>query len=157
LAGNPLPSAGTSAFKTADSAGPRFWKNPLLTPASTGQKAAIDLNDAIAVLKMVVGLPVNSDGSGASAAQAIAADFDQDHQVGLNDAIGILKLLVDLPGSPQTQWKYFDTSTLPQSLSAAQALSHESWLPPEAQVSQASATVDLVGVLTGDVNGSWQA
>jgi hypothetical protein len=72
-AGNPLPTAGTSVFKTANSAGPHFWKNPLLTPAATGQKAAIDLNDAIAVLKMVVGLPVNSDGSGASAAQAIAA------------------------------------------------------------------------------------
>ena len=40
--------------------------------------------------------------------------------MGLNDAIGILKLLVDLPGTPLPQWKYFDTSTLPNSLSAAQ-------------------------------------
>jgi hypothetical protein len=155
LAGNPLAAGSGYDFSTADSAA-RFWKNPALAPANSQTRAAVDLQDAIAVLKMIVGLPINKDGSSASAAQAIAADFDQNRKVELSDAIGLLKLLVDLPVSAQPSWKYYDASLLPTSLSPAQSTALDGWLPAAAQAAQASATVAIVGVLTGDVDGSWQ-
>lgn len=155
LAGNPLISPPSLQFQTEGTPAPFFWKKPQLTPSVTPDKSAVTLADAIAVLKMIVGLPVNSDGSGASAAQAIAADFDQNQQVGLNDAIGILKLLVDLPGAPQPDWKYYEAAALPSTLSASQSLNPSKWLPTERQATEASTTVELVGVLTGDVDGSW--
>ena len=155
LAGNPLAIRTDLKFTTAGSTQPMFWKTPQLTPSTQQLDAAVTLNDAIAVLKMIVGLPVNSDGSGASAAQAIAADIDQDRQVSLNDAIGILKLIVDLPGAPQPAWTYHQSSTLPATLSSSQAVSHSTWRGAAVQAGTASAEVDLVGVLTGDVDGSW--
>jgi peptidyl-prolyl cis-trans isomerase A (cyclophilin A) len=156
LAGNPLAAGQGHDFSTAGTAiGPRFWKNPQLAPPGTSAqvKAAVDLSDAIAVLKLIVGLPLST--SPVSAAQALAADFDQDRQVGLNDAIGILKHLVDLPGAPQPSWKYHEASKLPTSLSTPQLTEHSSWLPTALQASEASTAVGIVGVLTGDVDGSW--
>ena len=156
LAGNPLAAGQGHDFSTAGTAiGPRFWKNPQLAPPGTSAqvKSAVDLSDAIAVLKLIVGLPLST--SPVSAAQALAADFDQDRQVGLNDAIGILKHLVDLPGAPQPSWKYHEASKLPTSLSTPQLTEHSSWLPTALQASEASTAVGIVGVLTGDVDGSW--
>ena len=156
LAGNPAAAGQGHDFTTAGTAiGPRFWNNPQLAPPGTTAqaKAAVDLSDAIAVLKLIVGLPINANG--VKAAQALAADFDQDRQIGLNDAIGILKHLVELPGAPQPGWKYHEASKLPASLSASEITAHSSWLPTALQASEASTAVGIVGVLTGDVDGSW--
>jgi hypothetical protein len=102
-----------------------------------------------------VGLPVNTANAALSPYQAIAADFDQNGAVELSDAINILKMVVDLPVSAQPSWKYYDASLMPASLSLGQATDLSGWLPPTAQASQASASVNIVGVLTGDVDGNW--
>ena len=154
LAGNPLAAGSGYDFSTADSAA-RFWKSPTLAPTNSQTRAAVDLQDAIAVLKMIVGLPVNTGNVALSPYQAIAADFDQNGAVELSDAIAMLKMVVDLPVSAQPSWEYYDASLMPASLSPAQGTDLSGWLPPAVQASQASATVDIVGVLTGDVDGSW--
>jgi hypothetical protein len=79
------------------------------TPESLAIKNAVDLHDAIAILKLMVGLPVNGSANGLDNAllsyQALAADFDEDGEVGLQDAIGVLKLVVGLD-APQPTWHF---------------------------------------------------
>lgn len=155
LAGNSLAASEPYGFITRPKQTAFFWKNPQLTPSDNHKKSAIDLGDAIAILKMIVGLPANSDGSPVSGAQAVAADFDQDRDVDLSDAIAVLKLIVDLPVSAKPSWAYFDPASLPASVQGTQLLNHSSWHPALSSQTSPPESVELVGVLTGDVNGSW--
>ena len=132
----------------------KFWKNASLTPSETNKAAAVNLTDAISVLKMIVGLPVNSNNAPLSPHQSIAADFDQDGQVGLNDAIGVLKMVVGL-AAPSPTWRYYDADKLKTSLSASETLTPGNWSATARIQDPSASAVSLVGVLTGDVDGSW--
>ncbi|MEI6639039.1 MAG: hypothetical protein WCL46_04925, partial [Chlorobium sp.] len=106
--------------------------------AGTADKGAVDLLDAITILKSIVGLTLLNPN------QEIAADFDNSKGVDLNDAIGILKYVVDLP-APTPEWVFVDKSdTIPS-------------LEPVSVDLISDTTVDLVGILRGDVDGSWTA
>ena len=93
----------------------------------------------------------------------IAADFDQSGDVGLTDAIGVLKMVVGL-AAPTPTWKYCDAQKMPTSLTATQVLAPKTW-STDAVIGGASQSftsdaaqpspVKVVGVLTGDVDGSW--
>jgi len=109
---------------------------PALT-ADTAAKGAVDLLDAIAILKSIVGLTT------LNGYQQVAADFDKANGVDLNDAIGILKHVVGLT-APTPEWAFV----------AKTDLSHD---PAHAIAVDviADTTVDLVGILRGDVDGSW--
>jgi hypothetical protein len=131
-----------------------FWKNASLTPSEANKTAAVNLNDAISVLKMIVGLPVNSNSTPLSAYQSLAADFDQDGLVGLNDAIGVLKMVVGL-AAPSPTWRYYEADKLKTSLSASEALAPGNWSVNARIQDPSTSVVSLVGVLTGDVDGSW--
>jgi hypothetical protein len=120
--------------------------------------AAVNLQDAIAILKMIVGLPVNGTSNGVTNAlspyQALAADFNADGEVGLQDAIGVLKLVVGLT-APQPSWHFLNE--LDTSVAAKANLK-----PGTAQTSitaDLSGTspvhVGLVAYLSGDVDGSY--
>ncbi len=109
---------------------------PALT-ADTAAKGAVDLLDAIAILKSIVGLTTLND------YQQVAADFDKANGVDLNDAIGILKHVVGLT-APTPEWAF--VAKTDQSPDPAHALSVDVI---------ADTTVDLVGILRGDVDGSW--
>jgi hypothetical protein len=134
----------------------KFWKNNALPPSETKKTEAVNLSDAIAILKMIVGLNVNSINVPLSPYQAIAADFDQNGSVDLTDAIGVLKMVVGL-SAPAPTWKYFDDAKLTSAHNATQPLNHKAW--SAGAVLDVSSTTDssvkLVGVLTGDVDGSW--
>jgi hypothetical protein len=134
----------------------QFWRDAAKAPSDLKKPAAVDLNDAIAILKMIVGLPVNSNGTPLSAYQAVAADFDQTGEVNLTDAIGVLKMIVGL-AAPAPQWKYFDDAKLAASYKPADVLKPKAWLGDAAlaDISAVAADVKLVGVLAGDVDGSW--
>ena len=59
--------------------------------------------------------------------------------------------------APAPTWKYFDDVKLASAYNAAQSLNHKTW-SAGASVNASSTTdttVKLVGVLTGDVDGSW--
>jgi hypothetical protein len=155
-----VPSPATAAVAPADTVArtPAFWKNATKVPAEVNKTAAVDLSDAIAVLKMIVGLPVNTNNVALSPYQAIAADFDQNGAVELSDAIGVLKMVVGL-SAPAPAWKYFDGDKLGVDYKIATALSPKSWSTGAAlpSLDNVAAEVKVVGVLTGDVDGSWLA
>ncbi len=107
--------------------------------------SAVNLQDAIAILKMIVGLEVNGAGKPLSPYQTLAADFDGNGTVGLTDAIGVLKHVVGLPADKPT-WEFVsETEPNPTALSGITA-----------DLSGANPVrVGLVGYLTGDVDGSY--
>jgi hypothetical protein len=132
-------------------------------PTEANKNVAVNLSDAIAILKMIVGLNVNSNNTPLSPYQSIAADFDQSGDVGLTDAIGVLKMVVGL-AAPTPTWKYCDAQKMPASLTAVEVLGPKTW-STDAVIGGASQSVTpataqpspvtVVGVLTGDVDGSW--
>jgi subtilisin family serine protease len=136
--------------------GATFWKDNTKAPADTKKADAVNLTDAIAILKMIVGLNVNSNNSALSPYQAIAADFDQSGDVGLTDAIGVLKMVVGL-SAPTPTWKYYDDTKLNNAYTAAQSLNPKGWTSAAVilDTGASDSSVKLVGVLTGDVDGSW--
>ena len=134
----------------------KFWKDNTKAPSDTKKAEAVNLTDAIAILKMIVGLNVNSNNTPLSPYQAIAADFDQSGDVGLTDAIGVLKMVVGLT-APTPTWKYYDDTKLSSAYTSAQSLNPKGWTTNAviSNTGTADSNVKLVGVLTGDVDGSW--
>ncbi len=114
---------------------------------------AVNLQDAIAILKMIVGLDVNGNGKPLSPYQALAADFDGNGTVDLTDSIGVLKHVVGLT-SPEPTWHFVnerDTS-----------VPGKANLNPGVPLTTANADLGggnpvhmgLVGYVSGDVDGS---
>mgnify|MGYP006962393612 CR=1 FL=1 len=113
----------------------------------------MNLQDAIGILRMVVGLEVKGAGKPLSPYQAYAADFDANGTVGLSDAIGVLRHVVGL-SAPDVQWMFFDESDagVPavSPLNPGTAPSISASLPGADPVH-----LGLVGVVRGDVDGSY--
>ena len=116
---------------------------------------AVNLQDAIAILKMIVGLEVNGAGRALSPYQSLAADYNGNGAVGLTDAIDVLKHVVGLP-APDPAWRFVNEidATIPGKVGLTPGT-----LPATigADVSGAAAQVHvgLVGLLNGDVDGSF--
>ena len=117
------------------------------TTTSTVAAKAVDLTDAIAILKMIVGLDVNAGGAPLTAYQAYAADVDGNGKVELSDAISVLKRIVGLE-TASANWMFFNGTPivadklnpgLPASVSAAVGSSNN---------------VSMTAVLRGDVVSS---
>jgi len=153
---------GSASFTSSSDAPVVVTPSKVLNSASQETaNAAVGLADAISILKMIVGLPINTGSAPASANQVVAADFNQNGNVGLDDAIGVLKHVVGL-AAPIPALKFMDAAKLPADLSmesyAADTtkMANQNWLSGkiEVDVTQTSP-VQLVGVLMGDVNGDW--
>jgi hypothetical protein len=130
---------------------------PSAEAAATSQ--AVNLQDAIAILKMIVGLDVNGVGKPLSPYQAYAADFDANGKVELSDAIAVLKHVVGLT-SPDPQWIFFNEtdSSVSSMLSPGKSSLSPGTVPAPISVDLSVASpvhVGLVGVLRGDVDGSY--
>lgn len=136
---------------------------------ATESGSVISSADALAALKLSVGINPNEDpdGSGPRLAsdvspyQLIAADINEDGRVTSADALAILKMAVQLTSAQPLRWVFV-------------AEDYDFW--DEATESFASSREDIawdagamtfkypqkrvqnaVGVLVGDVNGSWSA
>ena len=107
--------------------------------SAANDKGAVDLLDAIAILKSIVGLTTLND------YQQIAANFDKVNGVDLNDAIGILKYVVGLP-APTPEWIFVDKGDATYHLADSMTIDMT-----------ADTEVNLIGIVKGDVNGSWAA
>jgi methionine-rich copper-binding protein CopC len=123
--------------------------------------AAVNLTDAIGILKMIVGLPVNAPGTATSPYQVVAADFNRDGNISLTDAIDVLKSVVGL-NAPAPGWSIVEHSKVASSLSMdsynadANKLKAGGWLSPNLNIDlDKTPEIQLVGVLAGDVDGSW--
>jgi hypothetical protein len=117
------------------------------TSASTMAAKAVDLTDAIAILKMIVGLNVNSGGTALTAAQAYAADVDGNGKVELSDAISVLKRIVGLE-TASAKWLFLNgTSTVADKLNPGVPLGVSA-------AASNNTNVNIVAVLRGDVVSS---
>jgi hypothetical protein len=132
-----------------------------ITPAEEG--AVITSADALAALKIAVGLNPNSDGSAVSPYQYLAADVNNSGMVTSADALGILKMAVKRSDAPAREWLFVDEQfdfwnevdesfmTTRRTVPTEDSLSIE-----DLDVLEATTTeLNFVGVLRGDVNGSW--
>jgi hypothetical protein len=139
-------SAGTASLSNVTDASLSLFVErvvPLVESSATA--SAVNLQDAIAILKMIVGLDVNGTNKPLSPYQTLAADFDGSGSVGLTDAIGVLKHVVGLPTTVPT-WHFVNENS-----------ASPTWqVTVNADLSGASPlSVGLVGYLTGDVDGSY--
>jgi len=129
ISGTTLSFTGTRAIPTGETA---------------DTSSAVNLQDAIAILKLIVGLPVNGTTNGSatplSPYQALAADFDGDGKVTLTDAIGVLKHVVGL-SAPSPTWHF--VNELDPSLSSITDLAPG--------VAKTTLTADLSGTGTSHV------
>ena len=113
--------------------------------------SAISSADALAALKIAVGLSPNPGGTAASPYQLIAADVNQDGRITSADALAILKMAVNLSTAPQREWLFVNENTSLTDISRIDI----SWTNIEEDVAGRQSTDNLVAVLKGDVNGSW--
>jgi Ca2+-binding RTX toxin-like protein len=130
-------------------------------------RSGIDVMDAYAALKMAFGVNPNADPDGngpalplqASPYQFIAADVNGSGTVTLSDALAILRMAVGAPNATNLEWMFVEEDrdfwdeeagrfTLDKD-NAAWDRAVQIQLPDQSQT-------NLVGVLKGDVNGSWQ-
>lgn len=124
--------------------------------------------DALAALKIAVGINPNPDPDGAgplaplhvSPYQIIAADTNKDGKVNSADALAILKMAVKLSTATPQEW-LFVNEKIPFWNGSAFTLTrtNANWEAQKAITATlpADATTNMVGVLLGDVNGSWAA
>ncbi len=120
---------------------------------SANANTAVDLRDAIGILKLIVGLELNGAGQGLSPYQSFAADVDSNGKVELADAIAVLKHVVGLD-APAPQWLFFDETD--SSLAARDRLNPGNVPAMATDLSSFGPHhVGLVGVLRGDVDGSF--
>ena len=123
--------------------------------SGTAESNAIKSNDALAALKIAVSMNPNSDGSAVLPYQYLAADVNHDGVIKAADALNILKMAVKLSTAPEKEWLF-----VPESVGSETLMSRTNVLWP---VNPVPVTLDgnqdlhLIGVLSGDVNGSWVA
>ena len=137
--------------------------------ATTDSGSAITSADALAALRIAVGMNPNLDPDGTgpltalpvSPYQFIAADVvGTDGRVTSADALAILRMAVKMPTAPAKEWlfveearDFWDETTGKFTLDR----SHTSWDHAISASVQSEQALNLVGVLKGDVNGSWAA
>ncbi len=120
---------------------------------SAATAAAVNLQDAIAIMRLIVGLEANGVGKPLSPYQALAADFDNNGTVSLNDAIAVLRHVVGL-SSPEPTWHFANEADL--SVPGKAGLNPGAPPAITADLSASSPVhVGLVGYLSGDVDGSF--
>ena len=116
---------------------------------------AVNLTDAIAILKMIVGLDVNGAGKPLSPYQLYAADFDGNGRVELSDAIAVLKHVVGLD-APKPNWTFFnEADTTVSSMLSQGKVTLSPGTAPALSIGASTVHLGLVGVLIGDVDGSY--
>ncbi|MEY4864268.1 MAG: hypothetical protein RLZ51_2363, partial [Pseudomonadota bacterium] len=129
---------------------------------------AITSADALAALRIAVGLNPNADPDGAgplsparvSPYQLISADANGSGTVTSADALAILRMAVKLPTALPAEWffveegrDFWDEGSNAYNLSRTAA----SWDRSIEISLMSDTTSNLVGMLKGDVNGSWSA
>jgi Ca2+-binding RTX toxin-like protein len=131
--------------------------------------SAVNSADALAALKIAVGLNPNPDPDGAGSLKALAVSPYQfmaadvvgtDGRVTSADALAILKMAVKLPTAPAKEWMFVEEDRDFWNEATGQFTldrSHANWDHSINTTLQADGVVNLVGVLKGDVNGSWVA
>jgi subtilisin-like proprotein convertase family protein len=137
--------------------------------ATTDSGNAITSADALAALRIAVGLNPNATLNGVqpllSPYQIMAADVvGTDGRITSADALGILRMAVKLPTAPAAEWLFVEETRdfwneAANNGQGAFTLTRTAalWDKAIATTLQDNGEVNLVGVLKGDVNGTWAA
>ena len=115
---------------------------------------AVKANDALAALKIAVNMNPNGDGSTVAPYQYLAADVNRDGKVNVVDALNILKMAVHLDTAPASEWLFVPDSV------GAETMNRTAVHWPDSSVSvmlDQNQELQLIGIVKGDVNGSWVA
>jgi hypothetical protein len=126
-----------------------------VTRTDTARQSAITLKDALATLKLAIGVEaINGTNQAVSPYQRAAADFDGDGSVTLKDALAILKYSIGVTGTANPEWRFYaDEAVIPGK--TLPAVEYSKTVQPVAV--QTNDNLGVVGVLSGDVDGSWVA
>ena len=127
----------------------------LIAPAmaiDTASDKAIGAFDALQALRLAVGLD-KSDGT-SEWHDYIAADINKDGRVGADDALNILKYAVGLTDGPPIDWVFIDKNADWSGIDRSSTTYNEG-----IQLSDITSdtSIDMTGILVGDVDGSYIA
>lgn len=132
----------------------------LVTPSNA--KSAITLTDVLAALKVYLNKPLPE--AYASPLNYIAADFDGSGTVTLTDVLQLLKYYLNKSTTVTPTWQFVDAAYMSsdgKTFSAANGanLAKDNTTPHaiEHTFDATHTAIELVGVLRGDVDGSWAA
>jgi hypothetical protein len=141
-----------------------------LSDTDTG--SAVSAADALAALKLSVGLNPNTDPDGdgplkapaVSPFQYLAADVNGDGRISAADALGILKMAVKRADAPKREWLFVDEAhelgATPDADGRSffsvsrQSVPKAEDLAPKVETA-AVRPINLVALLKGDVTGNW--
>lgn len=139
--------AGAFLFSGVESAKPSVLVDKKIESNDTLVKAAINLSDVLDALKLYLNKPVANP----SPYRYFAADLDQNGAVNLSDVLGLLKVYLNKPVAKGPEWDFVDPAALKNvTIDAGHCVL------PDISVDLANQdTISLVGILRGDVNGSW--
>lgn len=123
----------------------------------TTDAKAITSADALAALKVAVGINPNANGDAVSPYQLLAADVNKDGRVTSADALEILKMAVKLPTATTPEWLLVnEAETFWNGNSLTIDKSNITYSGSDISIDSDMSNANFVGVLLGDVNGSWQ-
>ena len=117
---------------------------------------AISAADALAALKIAVGLNPNANDAEVVSQQFFAADVNQDGRVSAADALAILKMAVHLEGAIEPSWAFMSSHASAE-LASTTNRNDVDWVTFDNSLQLLSNTSDVYAVLLGDVNGSFIA
>lgn len=128
-------------------------------PAPTNKvQAGITLSDVLCALKVYLNkqLPAGIE----NPYKYVAADFQGDGDVDLADVLSLLKYYLEKPVNYQPQWVFTDTANqingLPASAQTGYVLDKDHAMPAPIIIDPTNThQIDIVGVLRGDVDGSF--
>jgi hypothetical protein len=129
--------------------------DPSLTGSADKVAADITLSDVIASLKLFLGL--NLPDAYRSPYNYVAADLDANGKVELSDVISLLKVFLGLPvaNTQAMEWVFVKDSDSPTDINGQSFDKDHATPPPITHDFSESAEVNIVGILRGDVDGSW--
>jgi hypothetical protein len=116
----------------------------------TSSEDAIGAYDALQALRLAVGLD-KSDGT-SEWYDYIAADINKDGRVGADDALNILKFAVGLTDGPSIDWVFVDADADWSAIDRSTTTYNEGIQLSDIMV---DSSVDMTGILVGDVDGSY--
>ena len=117
------------------------------SPSNIGN--AVTSADALAALKIAVGLNPNPSLS-PSPYQIMSADYNHDGKVSAADALAILKAAVQYTGSTAPSWQFVS-----ETADLSQISRTNSTYTPSISAVAGNFIQSMVGMIAGDVNGSW--
>ena len=119
--------------------------------SSTTIGNAVSAADALAALKIAVGLNPNPSLT-VSPYQIMSADYNHDGKVTAADALAILKAAVQYPGYTAPTWQFVS-----ENADLSQISRTNTNYTPSISAVAGNFIQSMVGLIAGDVNGSWSA